>query len=705
MVYAGPKLASRQRYYWTVRVWDAGDKPSAWAEPAWWEMGLLDNGDWTAKWIRWQNPEQDADRSGIRWIWHPDQNARSVPPRTGCIFRLNPALKDKPRDAALFILAKGNFTATVNGHDAGRKSDWHAFDRREITGLLVPGKNSIEVTVTVSPLPTWKPDSGTSPPQPAGLAGLLKIVHADGTVERIPTSSTWQAQLSNETEAKPAKENESLGEFTQLPQPAALLRHEFDVTRTVRRARIYVTALGSYQLSLNGQRVGDGVLTPDFTDYRKRVLYQTFDVTPLLKNGRNALGAILGDGWFASPLTWRGLHFFSPERGLLAQMEIEYADGSRQTMVTDPSWTTAPSAIVESSIYGGETYDARLEQPGWDKPGFDDSGWPPAIELNAPSILVSSQMSAPVQMSQTLQPKSVTRDAHGAWIFDMGQNMVGWAALRVKGLAGTKVQLRFAEILNSDGTIYRDNLRNADATDIYTLRGGDVEAFRPHFTFHGFRYVEVTGYPGTPTLRDLTGEVVNSLTGGPTGTIETSSDLVNRMWSIGPAREFPERAYRLPAARRASRLDGRRGRVLAHRHLQFRHRGFFPEMDARRGRCANASRCVHQRLPERAAGGCRGCSGLGRRGRHRTVDLLDAIRRRGDRRRKLGCNAALDAIHPGRQSGFPPQEPARTEFRRLARARQSHAGASDRHRILGHAGAHDGADGARHRQRGRCEAV
>jgi alpha-L-rhamnosidase len=532
IVYAGPKLASRQRYYWTVRVWDAADKPSPWAQPAWWEMGLLDSSDWAAKWIRWQNPEDEADRSGIRWIWHPDQNARSVPPHTVCIFRLNPLIRDQPRDAALFILAKGNFTATVNGHDAGRKSDWHSFDRREITGLLVPGKNSIEVTVTVSPLPAWKPNSTTAP-QPAGFAGLLKIVHADGSVERIPTSAVWEAQLSNETEAKPAKENDGLGDFTQLPQPAALLRHEFDVTRDVRRARIYVTALGSYQLLLNSQRVSGDLLTPDFTDYRKRVLYQTYDVTALLKSGRNAFGAILGDGWFASPLTWRGLHFFSPERGLRAQMEIEYADGSSQTVVTDPSWKTAPSAIVESSIYGGETYDARLEQPGWDKPGFNDSGWQPAIAMNAPSILVSSQMSAPVHVSQTLQPKTVTRDTHGAWIFDMGQNMVGWAALRVKGPAGTKVQLRFAEILNSDGTIYRDNLRNADATDIYTLRGGGVETFQPHFTFHGFRYVEATGYPGTPMLADLTGEVANSLSGGPTGTIETSSDLVNRMWSIG----------------------------------------------------------------------------------------------------------------------------------------------------------------------------
>ncbi|MGA2182339.1 MAG: glycoside hydrolase family 78 protein [Bryobacteraceae bacterium] len=534
IAYAGPKLESRRRYYWAVRVWDSKGRLSTSAETAWWEMGLLGKTDWSAQWIRWPNPEDEADRAGIRWIWHPGQNASAVPPKTVCVFRLHPVLAGKPRSAALFVLAKGNFQVTVNGHDAGRKSDWHAFDRREIGDLLVSGKNSIEVTVTVSPRPAWGPDAGAPTDlRPAGLAALLKIVHEDGTVERTPTSGVWEAHLKDEAEAKPAKEVAGFGGMPPLPQPAALLRHEFAVPRDVRRARIYVTALGGYRLFLNGQRAGDDVLTPDFTDYRKRVLYQTYDVTGLLAHGQNALGAILGDGWFASPLTWHGLNEFPGAPGLRAQMEIEYTDGSHQTLATDPTWKTAPSAIVDSSIYGGEVYDARLQTVGWDKAGFDDSHWLPAVAGDPPSLLVSSQMLAPVRVAQTLQPKSVTRDANGAWIFDMGQNMVGWAALRVQGAAGTMVRMRFAEILNPDGTVYRDNLRNADATDIYTLRGGGPETFRPHFTFHGFRYVEVTGYPGTPTLADLTGEVASSVTGEPGGRIATSSDLVNRMWSIG----------------------------------------------------------------------------------------------------------------------------------------------------------------------------
>jgi len=178
-------------------------------------------------------------------------------------------------------------------------------------------------------------------------------------------------------------------------------------------------------------------------------------------------------------------------------------------------------------------YDARLEQAGWNQASFDDSRWSAAAVSDAPPIAVSSQIGAPPRVIAVLNPKQVTQPAAGTYIFDMGQNMVGWATLKVKGAAGTRVRLRFAEILNPDGTIYTANLRNADATDVYILRGGNEETFTPHFTFHGFRYVEVTGYPGTPTLDAITGNVVSSVSGEPAAKLATSSELVNRMWSIG----------------------------------------------------------------------------------------------------------------------------------------------------------------------------
>ncbi len=294
-----------------------------------------------------------------------------------------------------------------------------------------------------------------------------------------------------------------------------------------------MTALGSYRVFLNGSRVGTDVLTPDFTDYRKRVLYQTYDVTSMLANGDNVIGALLGDGWYGSGLTWEGVHFFSPPDRFLAQLELDYADGSHDTFVTDESWKASASPIVRSDIYGGEVYDARLEQTGWDKSGFNDSKWKSAVVADASAIDVSSQIASPARVIATLDPKSVTSVTNGTYIFDMGQNMVGWATLKVKGTAGTKVKLRFAEILNPDGTIYTANLRNADATDVYILRGGDEEAFAPHFTFHGFRYVEVTGYPEASPLGAIKGNVVSSVSGEPAATLSTSSDLVNKMWSIG----------------------------------------------------------------------------------------------------------------------------------------------------------------------------
>jgi alpha-L-rhamnosidase len=227
------------------------------------------------------------------------------------------------------------------------------------------------------------------------------------------------------------------------------------------------------------------------------------------------------------------MHFFPPPDRLLAQLELTYSDGTQETIMTDDSWKGAASPIVESSIYGGEVYDARLEQAGWEYPGFDDSKWKSAVLSDPPSIAVSSQITTPARVIATLEARTVAPSTHGTYIFDMGQNMVGWTTLKVKGAAGTKVQLRFAEILNPDGTIYTANLRNADATDTYILRGDGEETFSPHFTFHGFRYVEVTGYPGTPTLDALKGNVVSSVSGEPAARLTTSSELVNKMWSIG----------------------------------------------------------------------------------------------------------------------------------------------------------------------------
>jgi alpha-L-rhamnosidase len=537
IAYRGPALESRHRYFWKVRVWDAAGQVSESAQSAWWEMGLLHPADWKAKWIRWKNPEDEADRQGIRWIWVPGQDALSVVPKTVATFRAKVRLAEKPRNAVLLLATRGDFVAKVNGHEVDAKSRWTTFDRRDISGQLLVGENSIEVTVTAPEPPDEGPNAAAKTTI-AALAALVKITRSDGTIMRFPSDEHWKANLAKTSIWKPAQivaelTDKRLGDPGQLPQPAAYLRRTLVLSKNLERARLYVTALGSYRVFLNGNRVGNDVLTPDFTDYRKRVTYQTYDVTGMLVNGNNVIGALLGDGWYGSGLTWDGIHFFAPPDRFLAQLELEYDDGTHDTFVTDESWKASESPIVRSDIYGGEAYDARLQQAGWNESGFDDSKWQWALVAETPAIAVSSQIDVPARVVITLDPKSVTPSANGAYIFDMGQNMVGWVTLKVKGAAGAKVQLRFAERLNPDGGIYTKNLRNADATDTYILRGGNEETFAPHFTFHGFRYVEVTGYPGTPGLDAIKGDVVSSVGGDPTARVVTSSELVNHMWSIG----------------------------------------------------------------------------------------------------------------------------------------------------------------------------
>jgi alpha-L-rhamnosidase len=536
IVYRGPVLESRKRYYWKVRVWDRAGQSSE-SAAAWWEMGLLHPTDWKARWIRWKNSEDDADREGMRWIWLPGQDALAVAPKSVATFRLSVELSDKPRAAVLLLASRGDFVAKVNGHEVDSKSRWTTFDRRDISDELVAGKNLIEIAVTAPPSAEFGPNAGAKTTM-AALTALVRITGVNGEILRLPTDAKWEASADGTSGWQPANvvaelTDRRLGDPGQLPQPAAYLRKTVTLSKKVASARLYVTALGSYQVFLNGRKVGRDVLTPDFTEYRKRVLYQAYDVTGSLVNGNNAISALLGDGWYGSGLTWVGMHFFSPPDRFVAQLEIVYVDGGHDTIVTDDSWKAAASPILRSDIYAGEVYDARLEQAGWEAPGFDDANWSPAVVAAAPAIAVTSQITAPARVIATVRPKGVTAVANSAYIFDMGQNMVGWATLKVKGAAGTKVRLRFAEILNPDGTIYTANLRNADATDTYTLRGGAEETFAPHFTFHGFRYVEVTGYPGKPPLSAITGDVVSSVSGDPVATLTTSSDLVNQMWSIG----------------------------------------------------------------------------------------------------------------------------------------------------------------------------
>ncbi|WP_159881714.1 glycoside hydrolase family 78 protein [Paenibacillus puerhi] len=312
-------------------------------------------------------------------------------------------------------------------------------------------------------------------------------------------------------------------------QPSPFFRREFTVGRPIRRATAYATALGLFELRVNGQPVGDR-FAPGWTDYDRRVQVSTFDVTELLREGGNAIGVILGDGWYSGTVGFLGDKVYGERPFFLMQLHIDYEDGARERVCTDASWRTASGPIVYSDMIKGETYDARLELTGWDQPDYDDAGWQsPDVRPGYNGLLVAA-MEPPIRITQTLKPISITKTEQGTYIYDMGQNMVGWTELRVKGDRGTRVTLSHAEMLNPDGSLYLDNLRVAVQQNHYVLKGDGEERYDPHFTFHGFRYVELIGFPGEPDLETVTGKVVHSDT-PETGRLITSDEMVNKLYS------------------------------------------------------------------------------------------------------------------------------------------------------------------------------
>jgi alpha-L-rhamnosidase len=318
------------------------------------------------------------------------------------------------------------------------------------------------------------------------------------------------------------------GAYTSAPPP--FLRTLFTLSRPIASARLYATALGLYEISINGRRVGDSVFAPGWTDYRKRVQYQTYDVTDLLAAGDNVIGAILGDGWYCGHVAWAGRQHYGDRPKLFATLLITFTDGRTYTVATDATWQTTYGPLLESDLLMGESYDARREMPGWDTPAFDAVRWQSVEIFDDPGAQLVAQPGPGVRRIEEQQPISEPRNtADGSrWIVDLGQNMVGRVRLRVNGPAGATVTLRHAEALTPEGAIYTENLRTAKQTDHYTLRGGGEEIYEPRFTFHGFRYVELSGYPGVPTRDTITGIVLHS--DMPiSGAFECSDPLINQL--------------------------------------------------------------------------------------------------------------------------------------------------------------------------------
>ncbi len=312
---------------------------------------------------------------------------------------------------------------------------------------------------------------------------------------------------------------------------ARYLRKDFSAEKPVKRAMAYIVGMGTYELYLNGSKVGDHVLSPALSEYPKRSFYVTYDVTDLLKEGENAAGVVLGNGRYFSPrikAPTPTLTYGFPK--LLLQIDIEFEDGSKELVVSDETWKlTASGPIRENNEYDGEYYDARMEFSGWDKAGFDDSDWMDVQLVEPSSPEISSQMIEPMRITETIKPVAWSNPAPGVFIYDMGQNMVGWTKLSLKAKEGTVIKQRFAETLKEDGTLYLANIRGARVTDTYIAKGIGTETWEPRFVFHGFRYVELSGYPGEPDLSTLEGKVIHDDL-ALTGTFECSDPLINQVY-------------------------------------------------------------------------------------------------------------------------------------------------------------------------------
>jgi alpha-L-rhamnosidase len=342
-------------------------------------------------------------------------------------------------------------------------------------------------------------------------------------------TATWEMGLLDAANWQADWITPDWDEDTSHPQPAPMLRTEFALDGDIASARLYATSLGLYELHLNGQRVGDGQLTPGWTSYKKRIQYQTYDVTDLLQAGANALGALLGDGWFRGHLGFqRQRNMYGDRLALLCQLQITYTDGRTQTITSNDTWQATTGPICMSDLYWGEHYDAQLEKPGWDAVNCDDSDWSGVRILDHDKAIIVAQRGPFVKRQEELRPQRIFQSPNGATILDFGQNMVGWVRLRVSGPAGTTITIRHAEVLDQEGNLYTENLRFAKQELVYTLKGAGEEIYEPHFTFYGFQFIAVEGFPGAPTLDNFTGIVVHSEM-AQIGDFACSNPLINQL--------------------------------------------------------------------------------------------------------------------------------------------------------------------------------
>ncbi|TGN29926.1 family 78 glycoside hydrolase catalytic domain, partial [Aeromicrobium chenweiae] len=544
--YAGDELASQTRYYWQVKVWDSEGHESEWSAPSWFETGIADADEWKGDWVG------EAGQAIDSWKDYTTELDFTL---DNLAFGVYLRAKDTNNGYMWQISTSDGTTVPKLRPHKKVGGGYSVLDSVPITTLtaqqLRTGKHKLTFKVDGDQITTLldgeQIDQRRDSTFTQGFVGFRtdQAANEQGTVHRVTVTSATGDRLldtdfsdgANPFGAGTIKDGAlKIGGGTDtlhvpvLPKP--LLRREFaaQTGKTIERARLYASARGVYEVQLNGEKVGDEHLAPGDTDYNIRIQSQTYDVTDQVNNGANGIGVTLGDGWYAGHNANLTPGFYGTDLAFLGQLRIDYTDGSSQIVKTDDTWTTHTGPYVAADNLKGESYDARREQPGYDQPGFDDSGWSPAAVLASTTSKIVPQLDQPVRTVAELPAKSRSHSGGDTYVYDLGQNMVGVARVRIQGVAGQTVTLRHGEVVNPDGTLYTANLKTATATDHYTFKTTGTVVYEPSFTFHGFRYVEVSGATTAPGLDDVTGQVFASDLPA-TGTFTSSNSMLNQLQS------------------------------------------------------------------------------------------------------------------------------------------------------------------------------
>ncbi|WP_082008380.1 family 78 glycoside hydrolase catalytic domain [Microbacterium mangrovi] len=539
VAYGGPALAPTTAYAWQVRVWDAAGNVSNWSSPATFETALKAGDPWSgAKWIgrdtsipaSWTDYTVTFHASEISqalgvylraadgansYMWQISQSAQALRPhvKTGGGYSVLGAV---PFPTGFDFAARHEYSFTVKGTTIETRVDGALLDSRTSTAHTAPG------------VVGFRTSGGES-----GVVSDVTVTGADGTKLLGTTFPSGDRTFTGGTVSNGALTvaGDTDG-YVAIGKEVPLLRTGFAIDKQVASARIYAAARGVYQLDLNGRKVGDEELAPGWTDYRTRIQYQTYDVTDQVKQGDNALGGELAGGWYAGRVAMFGDSVYGSDTSLIAQLRIRYTDGTEKVVSSDDRWMTTAGPTTSADLLDGEAYDARRATAvgDWATAGYDDSGWDHVVVRPSATDKLEPQTDPPVRVTQTLSAKALKSPADGTYVYDLGQNMVGHARVTLTGTAGRTARIRVAEVLNPDGSLYTDNFRSAKATDYYTFGADGTATWEPHFTFHGFRYVEITGVDTAPAASDITGVVIGT-DNAKTGTLRTSSALVNQLQS------------------------------------------------------------------------------------------------------------------------------------------------------------------------------